>query len=73
MRRFFGFLTGVVVGALVGSTVALLLAPQGGEELREQLRERGASFLAEVRQAAGTRRIELQERLETLRAPRSSS
>jgi gas vesicle protein len=73
MRRFFGFLIGVMVGALVGSTVALLLAPQGGEDLRVRIRERGANFLAEVRQAADTRRIELQERLETLRAPRSPS
>lgn len=71
MRRMFGFLIGVFVGALVGSTVALLLAPASGEELRAQMRARGQNFLSEVRQAAQSRRIELQERLESLRAGRS--
>ncbi len=70
MRRMFGFLIGIVVGALVGSTVALLLAPESGERLRGEIRERGAAFLADVRQAADSRRIELQSRLEELRAPR---
>lgn len=70
MRRMFGFLIGILVGALVGSTVALLLAPESGEQLRGELRERGAGFLADVRQAADSRRIELQSRLEELRAPR---
>ena len=70
MRRMFGFLIGIVVGALVGSTVTLLLAPESGEQLRGELRQRGAGFLAEVRQAADIRRIELQGRLEDLRAPR---
>jgi len=71
MRRMFGFLIGAVVGALVGSTVALLLAPESGGELRARLRQRGQGFLAEIRQAADTRRIELRERLESLRAPRA--
>ncbi len=71
MRKMFAFTIGAVVGALVGSTIALLLAPESGERLRGMLRERGAGFLAEVQRAAEARRIELQERLETLRAPRS--
>lgn len=70
MRRMFGFLIGVMVGSLVGSTIALLLAPEAGEELRGRLRERGQNFMAEVQHAADTRRIELKDRLETLRAPR---
>jgi gas vesicle protein len=70
MRRMFGFLIGIVVGALVGSTVALLLAPESGEQLRGELRERGAHFVSDVRHAADSRRIELQGRLEELRAPR---
>jgi gas vesicle protein len=67
----FGFLIGIVVGALVGSTVALLLAPESGEKLRGILRQRSDTFLAEVRNAADSRRIELQSRLEELRAPRT--
>jgi gas vesicle protein len=71
MRKMFGFLIGVFVGALVGSTVALLLAPESGEELRTELRERGQNFMGEVRHAADTRRIELKDRLDTLRTPRA--
>ena len=71
MRKMFGFLIGVFVGALVGSTIALLLAPESGEELRARLRERGQSFMGEIRHAADTRRIELKDRLESLRAPRA--
>ena len=71
MRKMFGFLIGVFVGALVGSTIALLLAPESGEELRTQLRERGQNFMGEVRQAADDRRIELKDRLDTLREPRA--
>jgi gas vesicle protein len=70
MRKMFGFLIGVFVGGLVGSTIALLLAPESGDELRSELRERGQNFIGEVRQAADTRRIELKDRLESMRDPR---
>ncbi|HET9588520.1 MAG TPA: YtxH domain-containing protein [Anaerolineales bacterium] len=70
MRRMFGFLIGITVGGLVGSTIALLMAPESGEALRGQLRERGQNFLYEVRHAADERRIELRQRLEEMRSPR---
>jgi len=66
----FGFFIGIVVGGLVGSMVALLLAPDSGEKLRNEIRERGQGFINDVRHSADTRRIELRNRLETLRAPR---
>jgi gas vesicle protein len=66
----FGFLIGVMVGSLVGSTIALLLAPESGQELRGMLRERSQGFVNQVRSAAESRRIELQDRLASLRAPR---
>ena len=70
MHRMFGFLIGVFVGALVGSTVALLLTPESGNELRAELRQRGEGFVGQIRSAADERRIELRRRLEALRAPR---
>jgi len=73
MRKMFGFLIGTFIGALVGSTIALLLAPESGDDLRGQLRERGQRFMGEIRHAADTRRIELKDRLDTLRAPRAST
>ena len=70
MRRMFGFLIGTFTGALVGAVLALLLAPESGEQLRGQLRDRGQNFLNDVRHSADARRIELRGRLESLRAPR---
>jgi gas vesicle protein len=70
MNRMFGFLIGVTVGGLVGSTIALLMAPDSGELLRSRLRERGQNFFYEVRHAADERKIELRQRLEDMRAPR---
>jgi gas vesicle protein len=70
MRRTFGFLIGVVVGGLVGSTIALLMAPETGDTLRTELRSRGENFFNEVRHAADERRIELRQRLDEMREPR---
>lgn len=72
MRRMFGFMIGLFVGALVGATTALLLTPESGDELRGELRTRGEGFIDQVRSAADTRRIELRGRLDALRAPRES-
>ena len=66
----FGFLIGITVGGLVGSTIALLMAPKSGDQLRSQIRERGQSFFNDVRSAADERRIELRQRLDEMRAPR---
>ena len=71
MRRMFGFLIGVTVGGLVGSTIALLMAPESGEHLRSELRLRGETFFNEVRQAADERKIELRQRLDELRMSRA--
>jgi gas vesicle protein len=68
MRKIFGFMIGIFVGALVGSTIALLLAPESGDNLRSSLRQRGQNFFGEIRQAADRRRIELKDRLENLRS-----
>ncbi|MCZ2127578.1 MAG: YtxH domain-containing protein [Anaerolineales bacterium] len=69
MRRMFGFLIGVFTGSLLGAVLALLLAPDSGEDLRGQLRERGQLFLSDVRQTADARRIELRGRLAALQEP----
>ena len=73
MRRMFGFMIGIAVGSLVGSTIALLMAPESGDHLRSQLRERGQNFFSDVRHAADERRIELRQRLDEMRAPREAA
>ncbi len=52
-NEFGAFLMGFFVGALAGTGVALLFAPQSGDETRDQIRQKGielsdkASHLAE--------------------------
>ena len=73
MRRMFGFLIGIAVGGLVGSTIALLMAPESGDDLRHQLRARGQHFMSDIRHAADERKIELRQRLDEMRAPRGEA
>lgn len=70
MRQMFGFLIGMFVGWLVGSTIALLFAPKSGEKLRGELRSRSSGFVDEVKSAADTRRKQLEDQLAVMRAPR---
>ncbi len=70
MRRVFGFLIGIFVGWMAGSTIALLLAPESGEKLRGELRSRSGGFVDEVKSAADARRKQLEDQLAALRAPR---
>lgn len=71
MKRMFGFVFGAVVGAAIGAAVALLFAPESGEELRMQIRDRGEQFGNELKDAASTRRAQLEDRLDMLRKPQA--
>lgn len=70
MKRTVSFIIGVLTGSLVGAVLALLFAPASGDELRTLIRDRAETFATDIRQAASSKRIELQERLATLRAPK---
>ena len=57
------FLAGVVLGGLVGAAAALLLAPQPGDETREQLREKSIELkdrMIELSDEARKKAAELQ-------------
>jgi hypothetical protein len=71
MRRVLSFFIGATIGGMIGATLALLFAPASGEDLRAQINDRAHTFAIDIRQAANTKRIELQERLEVLRAPKA--
>jgi gas vesicle protein len=71
MRKALSFLSGATLGALVGSTFAILFAPTSGEELRAQMRARAERIQSEVNQAASQRRMELEQQLAALRTPKS--
>ena len=68
MRRFMSFITGALCGALVGSVAALLLAPESGEDIRNQIRLRTESFRDEVKEAYSARVAQLEAELESLRS-----
>lgn len=69
MNRAINFLLGVTVGSLIGATVAILLAPSSGDELRAEIGVRTDRIRSEVAKAAADRRAELESQLATLRAP----
>ncbi len=70
MGRISNFIIGLMVGGLVGATVALLLAPTSGEEIRAQLQEQTIRLKDEVKSVAEARRAELERELSALRAPK---
>lgn len=69
MQRLGSFLLGAVLGGLIGASVAILMAPSSGEELRAGMKERVYEIRSEVADAAAQRRAELESRLAALRAP----
>jgi len=69
------FFAGFLVGALVGAAVALLFAPQTGEETRTLIREKGIelgeradTLSAEARKRADELQAQARERAEELSA-----
>jgi gas vesicle protein len=70
MNRALNFLLGAAIGGFIGATVAILLAPSSGEELRSEIGARTDRIRSEVSQAAADRRAELESQLAALRAPK---
>ncbi|RME70539.1 MAG: YtxH domain-containing protein, partial [Chloroflexi bacterium] len=67
------FFAGLVIGGLVGAALALLLAPQSGEETRAQLRDRSLEYkdraeesILEARQKAEQQIAALQDQVSRL-------
>lgn len=63
------FLSGFILGGVAGASVALLLAPSSGAELRAQIQSEIERVRSEVSQAKEDRRIELEQQLAALRSP----
>ncbi len=59
MKNFGKFLLGVVVGAITGATLATLLAPTSGSNLRARICENLTMIRSDVAQAAQQKKNEL--------------
>ena len=70
MHRVTSFLSGFIMGSLIGGALGLLLTPASGENLRKQMRARAQQFQFEIKNAAAQRRTELEQELAALRLPK---
>ena len=66
MNKILSFIAGSFCGAVVGATVALLLAPSSGEELRGEMVHRWEDALNEARLAMEETRRDLQAQFEAM-------
>jgi gas vesicle protein len=70
MHRTTNFLSGALLGGLIGAGIAMLLAPASGEELRDQMQDKVKQVELEVKNAAASRRAEMEQQLAELRTPK---
>ena len=69
MKRAVNFIVGFTFGGLLGASIALLITPSSGDELRSQVQAKISGIQHEVQTAAASRRAELENQLATLRQP----
>ena len=59
MKRVMSFALGLFFGAMTGMALVLLFAPQSGDELQKEIKQRVESILEEARRAGSARRAEI--------------
>lgn len=64
MSKTSNFIAGTILGAAVGSILALLFTPKSGAELRKDLQEKANQISIEVKEAAEQRQHELEEEIQ---------
>ncbi len=70
MRKTLSFLGGLLVGAVTGGGIALLLAPESGPELQQEIQDYIDHLIEEGKHAAETQRLEMEEQLEAFKRGR---
>ncbi len=70
MRKFGIFLAGLIVGLWTGGVLSLLFTPQSGATLQKRIREGVERLVEEGKSAAESRRLELEEQLESFKQGR---
>jgi gas vesicle protein len=69
MKKAMAFVFGAVLGGVLGSLTALLLAPSSGEELRSNIRSQVDQIQVEIKEAGNKKREELELQLDQLINP----
>jgi gas vesicle protein len=72
MNRAINFLIGAIVGGVVGAVLALLFTPKSGAELRQDISDYTGQVQTEIKQAAVSKRQELEAQLASLRQPKAT-
>lgn len=67
------FFAGLIVGGLVGAAVALLMAPQSGEETRTYIRDKSIELKDRAVESATEARLRTQQAYEDARARAESA
>lgn len=62
------FMSGVVLGSVVGAAAALLFAPASGEETRDKLGKKGKKAIGDVKKQAGKVGEQISPMIENLRS-----
>ncbi|MEJ2208444.1 MAG: YtxH domain-containing protein [Anaerolineae bacterium] len=69
MKKVLNIFAGMALGAAVGVGLALVLAPESGDELQRRIKEWWAQVQAAGQEAAEQRRLELTAQLREMRQP----
>jgi gas vesicle protein len=67
MNKLFNFVLGLSLGMATGFAVAMLLAPESGDETRRLIQERKEHIIQEAKRARAEREAELYAQLEELK------
>jgi gas vesicle protein len=66
MKKAFAFIFGAVMGGIIGGVTALLLTPYSGKELQTVIKKEVENIQVEIKEAAQTKRAELEKQLDEL-------
>jgi gas vesicle protein len=67
MQKFFNFLAGIFMGAVVGAVAGIMVAPASGDEIRDQFQNRADDIVADLKDAVASERQRLEAELESLK------
>lgn len=67
------FLAGLVLGGVIGAALALVLGKEEGEKIKQLLAKRGETFLANLKEAVGQEKDEIEQALPMPAKPKSAN